>query len=98
MIVTSDDNTETVMNEDSDDIPAPHDETLIWDQDQEETTEMREERGEERGDAVQWMNQHNHQQSRVVSSLSEQNSKHSVYNSAEQWSGISIGSVIINLD
>ena len=52
MIVTSDDNTETVMNEDSDDIPAPHDETLIWDQDQEETTEMREERGEERGDAV----------------------------------------------
>ena len=72
MIVTSDDNTETVMNEDSDDIPAPHDETLIWDQDQEETTEMREERGEERGDAVNESTWSSAEQSCVVSLRAEQ--------------------------
>ena len=68
MIVTSDDNTETVMNEDSDDIPAPHDETLIWDQDQEETTEMR----EERGDAVNESTWSSAEQSCVVSLRAEQ--------------------------
>ena len=72
MIVTSDDNTETVMNEDSDDIPAPHDETLIWDQDQEETTEMREERGEERVDAVNESTWSSAEQSCVVSLRAEQ--------------------------
>ena len=68
MIVTSDDNTETVMNEDSDDIPAPHDETLILDQDQEETTEMR----EERGDAVNESTWSSAEQSCVVSLRAEQ--------------------------